>query len=92
MPTATTAPKSSQKRSPRTPTPDAPWHDKRDAMMQDTGRLVIPAFKVKQQLHEMPADYTAVDGMDDRTRHRLIRNGWHWGVASRAQDDAPVAL
>ena len=31
----------------------------------------------------MPADYTAVDSMDDRTRHRLIANGWHCGVASR---------
>ena len=33
----------------------------------DTGRLLIPPLKVKEQLHDIPADYTAVDGLDDRT-------------------------
>ena len=50
--------------------------------MQDgTGRLIIPPAKVKEQLHEMPADYTAVDGMDDHSSSP--DNGWHWGVAAR---------
>ncbi|OLP83053.1 hypothetical protein AK812_SmicGene36237 [Symbiodinium microadriaticum] len=34
----------------------------------------------------MPADFTWGPGaapLDDRTRHRLIGNGWHWGVARR---------
>ena len=62
-----------------------PVHHKKDAMMHDddTGHLLIPPPKVKEQLHEIPADYMAVGRLDDRTRHRLIGNGWHWGVASR---------
>ena len=71
----------------------APWHYKRDAMMQDdTGRLAIPPPKVKEQLHDMPANYTAVDGMDDRTRHRLIgkRLGLGWRITPLV--DAGVRL
>ena len=29
----------------------------------DTGRLLIPPLKVKEQLHDIPTDYTAVDGL-----------------------------
>ena len=44
----------------------APWHYKRDAMMHDdTGRLVTPPPKVKEQLHS--CQWTT----------RLIGNGWH---------------
>ena len=38
---------------------------------------------IKEQLHHIPKGYTAVEGVDDRTRHRLIGNGWHWGVARK---------
>ena len=62
----------------------APWHYNRHAMMVDTnGTLSIPSPAVKEQLHDIPKDYTAVANLDDRTRHRLIGNGWHWGVARR---------
>ena len=28
-------------------------------------------------------DYTWVEGVSDKSRHRLLGNGWHWGVAGR---------
>ncbi|CAE7317206.1 unnamed protein product [Symbiodinium sp. CCMP2456] len=43
-------------------------------------KLSIPAPK----LHHIPTRFTKWAGaaeLDDRTRHRLIGNGWHWGVA-----------
>ncbi|CAE7539192.1 pksN, partial [Symbiodinium sp. CCMP2456] len=36
-----------------------------------------------EQLHGIRIGYTAQAGADDRTRHRMIGNGWHWGVAGR---------
>ena len=43
----------------------------------------IPAG-VKEALHEIPAGYTDLVGDgDERSRHRLVANGWHWGVARR---------
>ncbi|CAE7203543.1 unnamed protein product, partial [Symbiodinium necroappetens] len=65
----------------------APWHYVKEAMVVSSdGKLQIPPPRLKEQLHHMPADYTwgADDApLDDRTRHRLIGNGWHWGVARR---------
>lgn len=62
----------------------APWHYRREAMLTDEhGKLRIPTPEIKEQLHNIPKAYTAVDGLDDRTRHRLLGNGWHWGVARR---------
>ena len=62
----------------------APWHYTVEAMLQDArGVLHIPPPEVKEQLHHMPPGYTAKAGADAKTRHRMVGNGWHWGVASR---------
>ena len=62
----------------------APWHYRREAMLVDRdGKLQLPTAAIKEQLHEIPRNYTAVDGISDKTRHRLLGNGWHWGVAGR---------
>ena len=47
-------------------------------MSDEAGRLVVPPPAVKEALHHLPKDYTA--GHDDRVRHRLVGNGWHWRV------------
>ena len=31
----------------------------------------------------LPPGYTAADFLDDRARHKMLANGWHWGVARR---------
>ncbi|CAE7894086.1 unnamed protein product, partial [Symbiodinium necroappetens] len=55
-----------------------------DAMLQDSrGLLHLPPPDVKEQLHHIPAGYTAKAGADTKTRHRMVGNGWHWGVAAR---------
>ena len=52
--------------------------------LQDAkGVLHIPPPEVKEQLHHIPPGYTAKAGADAKTRHRMVGNGWHWGVASR---------
>ena len=65
----------------------APWHYQRDAMLtDDQGKLVVLTPSAKEQLHHMPKNFTAVTAQGDlepRTRHRLLGNGWHWGVARR---------
>ncbi|CAE7866773.1 unnamed protein product, partial [Symbiodinium necroappetens] len=62
----------------------APWHYTVEAMLQDSkGVLHTPAAEVKEQLHHIPTGYTAKAGADAKTRHRMVGNGWHWGVASR---------
>ncbi|CAE7897784.1 unnamed protein product, partial [Symbiodinium necroappetens] len=62
----------------------APWHYTVEAMLQDSrGLLHLPPPDVKEQLHHIPAGYTAKAGADTKTRHRMVGNGWHWGVAAR---------
>ncbi|CAE7859414.1 eIF3-S7, partial [Symbiodinium necroappetens] len=65
----------------------APWHYQRDAMLaDDQGKLVVLTPSAKEQLHHMPQNFTAVTAqgeLEPRTRHRLLGNGWHWGVARR---------
>ena len=65
----------------------APWHYQRDAMLtDDQGKLVVLTPSAKEQLHHMPKNFAAVTAQGDlepRTRHRLLGNGWHWGVARR---------
>ena len=47
----------------------APWHYVEEAMMHDAaGRL-----------HIIPA----ADFLHDRAQHKMLANGWHWGVARR---------
>ena len=31
----------------------------------------------------LPPGYTAAEFLDDRARHKMLANGWHWGVARR---------
>ncbi|CAE7346880.1 unnamed protein product, partial [Symbiodinium sp. KB8] len=65
----------------------APWHYQRDAMLaDDQGKLVVLTPSAKEQLHHMPKNFTAATAqgeLEPRTRHRLLGNGWHWGVARR---------
>ncbi|CAE7466803.1 PUB3, partial [Symbiodinium sp. CCMP2456] len=62
----------------------APWHYQLEAMLQDSqGVLHLPTAEIKEQLHGIPTGYTVQAGADDRTRHRMIGNGWRWGVAGR---------
>ncbi|CAE7884041.1 unnamed protein product, partial [Symbiodinium necroappetens] len=62
----------------------APWHYTVEAMLQDSrGLLHLPPLDVKEQLHHIPAGYTAKAGADTKTRHRMVGNGWHWGVPAR---------
>ena len=59
----------------------APWHYTVEAMLQDSrGVLHLPLPDVKEQLHHIPAGYTAKAGADTNTRHRMVGNG---GVAAR---------
>ena len=43
--------------------------------------MSVPSAAVKEQLHGLPAGYTQTDGVAERSRHRLLANGWHVGVA-----------
>ena len=65
----------------------APWHYQREAMLaDDQGKLVVLTPGAKEQLHHMPKNFTAKTAQGDlepRARHRLLGNGWHWGVARR---------
>ena len=49
----------------------------------EAGRLHNIPPGVKEALHGIPAGYTDLGDGDERSRHRMIANGWHWGVARR---------
>ena len=60
----------------------APWHYERRNMMTDSkGDLHLPTAEIKEQMHHLPAGYTAVANTPMRARHRMLGNGWHVGVA-----------
>ena len=60
----------------------APWQYSAEALLHGSnGEMVVPGPEIKEQLHQLPCGYTAVDGVSDRARHRLLANGWHAGVA-----------
>ena len=45
----------------------APWHYKREAMLTSpSGELCIPPPFIKEQLREIPLDYTWVEGVSDK--------------------------
>ena len=55
----------------------APWHYAEEAMLHDeAGRLHNISAGVKEALHEIPAGYTDLGDGDERSRHRLVANGW----------------
>eukprot|EP00438_Fugacium_kawagutii_P024915 Skav236063 [mRNA] locus=scaffold2566:216549:230458:+ [translate_table: standard] len=58
----------------------APWHYEDDHVMQSPeGNLTTPPIQTKESLHELPVDFTA--GFEEKTRHRMVANSWHTGVA-----------
>ena len=79
------APKSSRGRTPKDAQQRwladkrqyAPWHYKREAMLASPStELCIPPAFIKEQLREIPLDYTCVEGVSDKSRRRLLGNGW----------------
>ncbi len=62
----------------------APWHYRKNNLMRDSqGELHLPSAQVKEFMHKLPSNYTAVPENTDRDRHRQLGNGWHMGVATR---------
>eukprot|EP00438_Fugacium_kawagutii_P013219 Skav207295 [mRNA] locus=scaffold1463:95266:97118:- [translate_table: standard] len=60
----------------------APWQYTDAAMLHDVhGRAHLMTAEAKEQLHMLPVEYTKVEGVEERSRHRLLANGWHAGVA-----------
>ena len=60
----------------------APWHYAADHMLTDNnGVLHVPSACIKEQMHMLPMHYTDDADLSDRDRHRIIGNGWHFGVA-----------
>ena len=58
----------------------APWHYAETAMATSAdGNLVTLPITVKEQLHG-PKNFTDAEGVTNRSRHRMIANGWHIGV------------
>ena len=52
-------------------------------MHDAAGKLQIIPADVKEKLHHLPPGYTQASFLDDTTRHRMLANCWHWGVARR---------
>eukprot|EP00439_Symbiodinium_sp_Y106_P046481 s4363_g5.t3 len=42
-----------------------------------------PGGRPGEAARHPPTGYTDAGFVDDRTRHRILANGWHWGVARR---------
>ena len=60
----------------------APWHYDREAMLTNgDGQLVLPPIEIKERLHHFPFQHTNVASADLRTRHRMLGNSWHVGIA-----------
>ena len=60
----------------------APWQYEPHALLHDDqANMQVPTAECKEQLHMLPKGYTAIDGVHDRSRHRVLANGWHCGVA-----------
>ena len=59
----------------------APWHYAETAMATSAdGNLVTLPITLKEQLHGLPKNFTDAEGVTNRSRHRMIANGWHIGV------------
>ena len=60
----------------------APWQYHENALMVDgSGQLQVPTASVKEQIHGFPEDWTLHDNVPERSRHRMVANSWHVGVA-----------
>ena len=61
----------------------APWHYQAENMWCDENNtLHLPTATMKEELHHIPAGWTAVKDTGDRFRHKAIANAWHVGVAT----------
>ena len=60
----------------------APWHYDREAMLSTADdELVLPPIALKELLHHLPQGHTTTGRTELRTRHRMMGNSWHVGVA-----------
>eukprot|EP00438_Fugacium_kawagutii_P009049 Skav202984 [mRNA] locus=scaffold2274:623731:625850:- [translate_table: standard] len=58
----------------------APWHyEDNNVFTSPTGEGVTAPIETKESLHELPVGYTAK--FSERTRRKMVANGWHIGVA-----------
>ena len=59
-----------------------PWaYEATNCIEWDNNEITIPTADVKEGLHMLPWGYTAAAGATEKTRHRMIGNGWHIGTA-----------
>eukprot|EP00438_Fugacium_kawagutii_P030337 Skav223220 [mRNA] locus=scaffold2231:82321:89075:+ [translate_table: standard] len=60
----------------------APWQYADVALVHSPdGTATVPSPEIKEQFQMLPKGYTDVQGLEPRSRHRLLANGWHLGVA-----------
>ena len=60
----------------------APWQYSQEAMLHSPdGSMTTPSADAKEQLHQLPKGYTKVQSVPERSRHRMLANGWHLGSA-----------
>ena len=60
----------------------APWHYRDTALLVDSsGSMGTPSAEVKEQLQGLAQGFTRVEGVPDRSRHRMLANAWHFMVA-----------
>ncbi len=60
----------------------APWHYQEHALLTSPqGELVTPPIHIKEQLHHLEYGYTDHQAADERSRHKMMGNSWHKGVA-----------
>lgn len=46
----------------------------------ERGELVTASILAKERMHRLADDFTA-PAQDERARHKVVANGWHWGTA-----------
>ena len=60
----------------------APWQYHDNALVQNQDKSwSVPSSETKEQLHMLPKGFTKGKQIPERSRHRMIANGWHVGVA-----------
>ena len=59
----------------------APWQYADHAMVYGpAGEPTVPSADMKEQFHQLPAQFTKATGVSERSRHRMLANGWHFGT------------
>ena len=48
----------------------------------ENNTLHLPTATMKEELHHIPAGWTAVKDTDDHHRHKAVANAWHVGIAT----------